>query len=549
MAARYRHRNLCLNIKQKVTDLAGELEQKSAVVPNTAKALAESEARLKLAQKAGKIGLWEWDIETNQTWWSSELYEILGIPTGSGNEPVEHYTKRVHPDDLKLILSEMAAARDEKRGFDIEFRIIKADGAERWMVGRGNAVTDENGAVVRMTGVNIDITDRKQIEHALSDLNATLESRVEQQSAERDRLWLLSQDLLLSAHYDGNLIKANPALIRLLGGKASSLFDAVHPDEQHYLRNILGNLKTTGNPGHVQASTMDADGIWRQIAWSITPDPSGDCFFAVGRDITETISTRLRIRDAEARMAQVQRMETLGQLASGVAHDFNNLLVPIFGVLDMLQRRPQGDPDFDKLIKGASKAAMNARNMVRQILKFSQAQQINPERVDISALLPGMADLLQHSLSSSVALELSADHALPAVMVNATQLELAILNLAINARDAMPQGGNLTISAKPSEKHKDGVVLCVADTGHGMDAETIAHASEAFFTTKGPGKGTGLGLFMAKRLTEQVGGSFNIESVVGTGTTISLDLPGADSPRLKRRGKSKRPDSGADNSG
>jgi signal transduction histidine kinase len=205
----------------------------------------------------------------------------------------------------------------------------------------------------------------------------------------------------------------------------------------------------------------------------------------------------------------------------------------------MLQRRPQGDPDFDKLIKGASKAAMNARNMVRQILKFSQAQQINPERVDISTLLPGMADLLQHSLSSSVALELSADHALPAVMVNATQLELAILNLAINARDAMPQGGNLTISAKPSEKHKDGVVLCVADTGHGMDAETIAHASEAFFTTKGPGKGTGLGLFMAKRLTEQVGGSFDIASVVGAGTTISLDLPSADSPRLKRRVKAK----------
>jgi PAS domain S-box-containing protein len=543
----------CRYNQQKVIDLAEEFEPIAAFVSNATRALAESEARLKLAQKAGKIGLWEWDVETDQTWWSNELYEILGVPADDGNEPVAHYTKRLHPDDLKMVLSEMSAARDEKRGFDIEFRIIKADGTERWMVGRGNAVTNETGRVIQMTGVNIDITDRKQIEKDLSDLNATLESRVEQQSVERDRLWSLSQDLLLSADYEGNLIKANPALIRLLGGKMPSLFDAVHPNERTYVRSILGNLKATGNPGKLQASTMDADGIWRQIAWSITPDPSGDCFFAVGRDITETVSTQQRIRDAEARMAQVQRMETLGQLASGVAHDFNNLLVPIFGVLDMLQRRPQGDPDFDKLIKGASKAAMNARNMVRQILKFSQAQQINPERVDISRLIPAMADLLQHTLPASVELNLTADQPLPPVMVNATQLELAVLNLAINARDAMPEGGQLTISAKASDKHKDGVMISVTDTGHGMDTATIARASEAFFTTKGPGKGTGLGLFMAKRLTQQVGGSFEIISAVGTGTTISLDLPGAKSRPLKRPVKQgpdpKRPDSGADNSG
>jgi PAS domain S-box-containing protein len=393
-------------------------------------ALAASEVRLQFAEDAGEVGVWDWDVASNQTWWSPMLFKLLGRQPVDELQTFEHFMTQVHPDDRAGVIAATVEAVAEQRPFLMEFRIVRPDESERWLVGRGKPMLGKNGDVIRMLGVNLDITDRKHAEHRLIELNATLESRVEAQIAERDQL-------------------------------------------------------------------------------------------------------RMRIRETEARLEQVQRMETLGELASGVAHDFNNLLVPIFGVLDMLKRRPQGNDDVDALIRGASKAAGNARELVRRLLTFSQRQHVNPEAVDVSALLNSMTDLLQHTLPQSIELVLSLDDDVPGILINPTQLELSLLNLAINARDAMPEGGTLTISAQRMSKNDKCVTLTITDTGNGMDSETVKRATEPFFTTKAPGKGTGLGLFMAKRLAEQAGGSLHIESTMGSGTCVAIHLPIAGQPALR----------------
>ena len=266
-----------------------------------------------------------------------------------------------------------------------------------------------------------------------------------------------------------------------------------------------------------------ADGNIRQVAWSITPHPSGESFFAIGRDTTDVVAARQRLREAEERLAQMQQMETLGQLAGGVAHDFNNLLVPILNVLDLLQRRPQGDSDFDELICGASRAALSARTLVRRMLYFAQRQKSEPETVDVAKLISGMEDLLTHILPQAVQLEIDACEEMAPVKIHPNQLELSILNLAMNASDAMRGSGKLRIRAESAGA--EGIAITVTDTGIGMDEETVGRATDAFFTTKGPGKGTGLGLFMAKRLAEKANGTLDIRSIVGEGTEIRFWLP------------------------
>ena len=486
-----------------------------------------SDVRHNFAEEAGGVGAWDWDVKTDRTWWSDVLYTLLGDRPDGALRSFDDFMAFVNPDDRVGMIAEIQAAVIEKRGFEVEFRIVRSDGLERWLIARGKPLFDTSGEVTHMMGVNLDITDRKLAEQALTELNATLEARVEVQSAERERLWSLSEDLMLLAAYDGQVLRANPAATSLFGDRPHTLSRIIHPDHMGKVKDALQLIQNGGRASRMLTQVIAGDGAIRCIAWSFAPYPAGDRFAAVGRDVTDALAAQDRIREAELRLTQVQRMETLGELASGVAHDFNNLLVPIFGVLDMLERRPQGDDDFDALIRGASKAAGNARDLVRRLLAFSQRQNVETEPVEIDALVSGMTDLLRHTLPPAIDMTLAVDPGLPRIRVNATQLELALLNLAINACDAMPDGGQLTIGATTSGAPSGFVLVEVHDTGHGMTPETLKRATEAFYTTKGPGKGTGLGLFMTRRLVEQSGGDLNVKSALGTGTTISLLLPDA----------------------
>ncbi|WP_423142907.1 response regulator [Parablastomonas sp. CN1-191] len=265
------------------------------------------------------------------------------------------------------------------------------------------------------------------------------------------------------------------------------------------------------------------------------------------RNFTAELEKRVeeRTREREVMMAQLheaQKLETLGQLTGGVAHDFNNLLTPIVGTLDMLRRRA-ADERTQRLLDGALKASDRARTLVARLLAFARRQNLEARPVDIAELVEGMVDLIQRSIGPTIKLEFAAAEGPAIAMVDANQLELALLNLAVNARDAMPAGGGLTIDIDLAEVRDAGgevapgpyVLVRVSDNGGGMDAVTLARAVEPFFSTKGVGKGTGLGLSMVHGLAAQSGGRLALRSGQGEGTTATLWLPAASDAALAPR--------------
>ncbi|WP_088342725.1 MULTISPECIES: ATP-binding protein [Rhodomicrobium] len=256
-------------------------------------------------------------------------------------------------------------------------------------------------------------------------------------------------------------------------------------------------------------------------------------------ELERLVAERTREREvALAQLHEAQKLETIGQLTGGVAHDFNNLLTPVMGNLDMLRRRiPADDPRSQRLVENALQATSRAATLVQRLLAFARRQDLQPRAVDVSELLRGLEDLVTRSIGPTVTVAVMAAPDLPAAKVDPGQLELAILNLAINARDAMPNGGSLTIEASFPETRSarrqwpmEGrfIRISVADTGTGMDAQTLQRAVEPFFSTKGVGKGTGLGLSMVHGLAAQSGGTLNLSSTPGVGTRAELWLPVAD---------------------
>jgi signal transduction histidine kinase/CheY-like chemotaxis protein len=250
-------------------------------------------------------------------------------------------------------------------------------------------------------------------------------------------------------------------------------------------------------------------------------------------DLTRTLEARVAAALEEREMAltqlnEAQKTEALGQMAGGVAHDFNNLLSPIIGGLDLLKRRNVGDERAQRLIDSALEAAERARTLVQRMLAFARRQPLQKRAVDLAALLENLHALLGSSVGSRVRIVFDIAADLPMALVDANQLELALLNLALNARDAMPDGGTLTISATRDGRESHLLRLAVADTGIGMDAATLKRAAEPFFSTKGVGKGTGLGLSMVHGLAGQLGGRLELASTLGVGTTVTLLLPVAE---------------------
>lgn len=320
----------------------------------------------------------------------------------------------------------------------------------------------------------------------------------------------------------------------------------VHPDDLPGAVEAWTRSLSTGETYHTEFRIRRHDGAWRWFTVRAEPVRDGDGAVTqwVGANIDiddlKALNATLesRVRDAvahrmqaEQALHQSQKMETVGQLTGGVAHDFNNLLTPIVGALDMLQRRPGNDERASRLIEGALTAADRAKTLVHRLLAFSRRQHLEPRAVDVGAVLETLRDLIARSLGPGIALRFRVQPGLPAAHVDPNQLELALLNLAVNARDAMGEEGVLSVTAEAVDCGPHGCVrISVADTGAGMDAETLARAVEPFFTTKEVGRGTGLGLSSVKGLAEQSGGEFSLESEVGRGTTAILTLPAAAGP-------------------
>jgi len=320
-----------------------------------------------------------------------------------------------------------------------------------------------------------------------------------------------------------------------------------NPQASRYL-DVLGNVTFLERPFHpttfVSLAQSALRGRRRQYEAGARLKELNDLAAELERRVEE------RTAEREAAMAQLheaQKLETLGQLTGGVAHDFNNLLTPITGALDLLRRKHgHTDERSDRLLSNALQAADRAKTLLQRLLGFARRQTLRTQAVDIGSLLSGMRDLISSSVGPTVGLHIRCEHELPSALIDPNQLELAILNLSVNARDAMPDGGPLTILAeqvaigpRATPKMTPGlyVRLSVIDAGCGMDAETLARAIEPFYSTKEFGRGTGLGLSMVHGLAAQLGGGFEITSAPGEGTRVDLYLPVADAnaPAERRR--------------
>jgi PAS domain S-box-containing protein len=387
-----------------------------------------------------------------------------------------------------------------------------------------------------------EIEERRRAEEALRRLNETLEAEVEERTRERDQIWQLSTDLMDVCRSDGALVAVNPAWTTMLGWSedellASNFLGLIHPDDVEGTLAELGSLDQGAQTFRFENRFRAKDGSYRRISWTAVPKEG--LFYAIGRDITAERAAAEALRQTEEALRQSQKMEAVGQLTGGIAHDFNNLLTGIVGSLDMLRTRvSQGRLEtVDRYITAATTSANRAAALTHRLLAFARRQPLDPRPVQANALVASLEDLFRRTVGETVTLEVVLAGGLWPTLCDPNQLESALLNLVINARDAMPDGGKLTIetcnahldeayiAAQRDVKPGQYVCICVTDTGTGMPQDVIGRAFDPFFTTKPIGQGTGLGLSMVYGFARQSEGHAKIYSEVGQGTTIKIYLP------------------------
>jgi PAS domain S-box-containing protein len=380
--------------------------------------------------------------------------------------------------------------------------------------------------------------DRRRGAEALRRLNETLEERVEARTAERNRVWAMSRDLLAVMGVDGYLKAVNPAWEATLGFDEATLLSRpfpqqVHPDDHAVVGDAVVRLQRGETIQRLEDRLRHADGSWRWIAWTLVP--GDDVFYAVGRDITAEKTAAAQLDQAQDALRQAQKMEAVGQLTGGVAHDFNNLLTIIRSSVDFLQRPDLPEERRRRYIAAISETVDRAAKLTSQLLAFARRQALRPEVFDVAARIGSLGQMLRTVAGSRIRIttEILCDPCF--VEADVVQFETALVNMAVNARDAMAGEGRLTIrvaeavAIPPLRAHgaRPGrfVAVSLADTGSGIPPDRLDHIFEPFFTTKAVGQGTGLGLSQVFGFAKQSGGDVEVESEVGRGSTFTLYLP------------------------
>ncbi len=384
------------------------------------------------------------------------------------------------------------------------------------------------------------VLERRRAERELRALAQSLERQVEERTAERDRVWANSRDLLAVVGHDGVFRRVNPAWRSILGHDpervaGSHFIDYVWPGDVERTRRALHQgIRCDLTGFENRYCTRDGEARW--ISWHTSAE--GDLVYAYGRDVTAEKAQAEALRQAQELLLQAQKMEAVGQLTGGIAHDFNNLLVGIIGGLDMLETRlAQGRTgELGRYLDAVRGAGQRAASLTHRLLAFSRRQTLDPRPVDLNRLVSGLEELLRRTVGPEIQVEVVCAADLWTTRADPHQLENALLNLCINARDAMPEGGRVRVETCNRELDREAaggrgmppgayVAMCVSDTGTGMSQDTIARAFDPFFTTKPLGSGTGLGLSMIYGFAKQSGGQVRIHSVEGQGTTVCLYLP------------------------
>jgi PAS domain S-box-containing protein len=550
-------------------------EAEDGAIWRISRELRESEARLRLAIDAGRMAIWELDLASGTLLASPELNRILGFPPETVPDLAmirAHYAPGERAR-LDALAQEVLARGD--RHVEAQLRFIRPDGSLRWLMLRTEIVRDDTNRALRQIGVLSDITQRKSVELALDEARALAEAK----AVERDAILGQLAEGVVITDPGGRIVFVNEAASRIHGVARLDVTPDAYSETYHLLtedgqpypsqelplaRAVLHGETVSDVRWRIRRPdgteviaigsarpVLSADGATRLGAvLTLRDDTARAVAEAALRDLNANLGRLVAERTAELEqtheaLRQSQKMEAVGQLTGGVAHDFNNLLQIVTGNLEILQRHlPEDAERLHRCVANAMTGAQRATALTQRLLAFSRRQLLNPKPTSVNRLIGDMIEMLTRTLGETIAVETRLAPEIWSVEADGNQLESAILNLAINARDAMPASGALTIETAnvhldpayvaqhPDAATGDHVLIRVRDNGTGMDEATRMRVFEPFFTTKDVGKGTGLGLSQVYGFVRQSGGSIAIDSAPGGGTKVNVYLPRRKGPDI-----------------
>lgn len=481
--------------------------------------------RLELAQKAGlRIGLWDWDVAANAVKWSEETYRQFGFTREEFSGRVEDAIDRIHAKDRERVgaaIHKVLTGQAEE--YSAKYRIVRPDGSICWIDAHGVMV--RNGSA-HMIGIGVDITDLMQTEQSLREGEEKYRKLFENATYG-----------VFLARPDGTLLDVNRAMVKMLGYSSKEELLARNLDREIYenaadRQRIIANTRPEKRVEGAEVNWVRKDGKSFPVRLSgaaFYPEDGEIHFEVVVEDVTER-------RRLEEQYRQSQKLEAVGLLAGGISHDFNNLLGVILGNADLLAQKLPLSPEHHYL-EAIKKAGCSAAQLIRQLLAFSRKQVLFPTILDVNAVVSDVGKILHRLIGEDVRIVTDLDRGIGAVRADRGQIEQILMNLATNARDAMPNGGTFTIRTGNSDLGPDDVMrypyvvpgpyvqLAITDTGVGMSEEVRTRAFEPFFTTKEKGRGTGLGLATVYGIVKQSGGYIWVSSKPGEGTTFSIYFP------------------------
>ena len=546
-------------VGERTADLEKEVhDRKEAQI-----ALVRSQERYALVEKAVNDGIWDWNILTDEDYLSPRWKSILGFADDELPNTASSFFERIHVDDKAVVTEAVRAHLEENKPYDLDFRLRCKNGDYCWVRSRGKALRDAANRPVRMVGTITDIGERKQADVLIEESRNNLAR---------------AEAMALLGHYkfenESNKLTWSEGVYRIFGKSPASFtptlsnsLELIYPDDRPILKqyhlDVIAGIDVPRKT--LRASKVDGQIIHIEF-WSIPIRASGGSvtgMFGTLQDVTvrkqaeealaqtnEQLEKRVaertaelaqemrRREEAQMTLIQAQKMEAVGQLTAGVAHDFNNLLAVIQGSLSFVEAAAaHGLTAETELIDAALRATRRGRDLIQRLLAFSRQAPLKAEPTTVDQLVLDMLRLLQRTLGEGIEIVPRLDAAVAIVSVDRNQLANALLNLALNARDAMLEGGRLTIATtcKPTRwaategpaRWPTGEEVCitVSDTGVGMTEDVRQRVLEPFFTTKADGLGTGLGLSMVHGFVEQTGGHIEIDSAEGSGTTVTIHLP------------------------
>ncbi|MEX2374090.1 MAG: PAS domain-containing protein, partial [Dehalococcoidia bacterium] len=467
-------------------------------------------------------------------WWNDGMLDLFGFDQEALESTSESWTNRIHPDDVEQVVSGIRAAMDSPRDdWSSEYRFLRADGTYAYVVDRGVVIRDESGSAVRMVGGMTDLTAQREAQAEVRRQAALIEQ---------------ARDAILVFSVDGRITSWNSSAARVYGvptdwaiGQGAS--ELTSTDQLAFQSALESVLRDGAWQGRLTFQSTDEPHLREAVAecrWTLLRDEEGapSAVLAIHSDITEQVVLQRQFE-------QSQRLESLGQLTGGIAHDFNNLLTVVMGSSEMLIEALEHDDRLRTSAEIMQTAAMRGAELTQRLLAFARQQPLDPEPHDLNLIVTAMEPLLRRTIGGNIRVELSLASDLSLAVVDSAQIESCILNLSINARDAMPQGGTLTIETANVEldeayaaQHAEVtagpyVMLAVSDTGIGMSPDVMGRVFEPFFTTKPIGRGNGLGLSMVYGFVKQSGGHVKVYSEIGEGTAVKVYLPWTADPAME----------------